>query len=872
MADQQRTFFSGRLLRRPLAFFLALVLAACGGGEGGVASSDLAASPLTAEGALAKRIDPAREFNKGTTAERAAKIASSYRSRIGQSSGSISDRDLAAVTAFVTAAMDATYWDKLVDVGLIAGNELPAATVKLKSPRGSPSQAQNNGYSAADYSPDRGLALGAARSLNTRTNLANLDLQGRFGFSFWLAEQGTGWMGTANSSTPYSMLHVDPGFVASYIGGSGANGARASSSGVLYHAIKQSLSSTKLFVDGVQLGATNTTPTSAVLRNADVEVFREAGESGRGYFYAIDNGTLTDSEVARFHADVRQLMYALGREIAPPLISADGHYTTAQTVAITQAPTRSSTAGAAIHYTVDGSAPSTASPLYTAPLQLANSTRIRAIAAKNGKVSLEASAQVAIVPEGFTTQKYYTAHVMVNLLSFTPDMVAWVRSMKGAGYNLIWAHLDDYQGSYVSTLRSLMDAAATVGGIQVMAGPSWWVEPALVVNAYKDTWNHPALLKIGGKRVYAGWDYQPYKNQPAVDSLLVQAGFARDQYALWVHSRYPYSYDSGKTWVGEFMTDSGYLHWHGRSSADLEMNVDHLYDTRPVDGLINFAVDQGPIDSLITTNKVITAASLRRGKLSMGGISAFYASVSFMDLGFQGAAQMWDAVLAAPPQLRPNGMSDTTANDYAELSYMSPMVVPPTNGLSFIPPLSAGYNLGNNIRYPLTDHSGIQAFLRPWVDAYLQNKAAPSFAQDRMFSWYWLHPQDAAPTPTIPAMFSGYPHLNQTWWNSQVYATGSIAIGGGYQVDGLKIHNRNMGKIRMAAHLSAPAQLKINGTLSEPKRAGPAYFEIEMGSFRGTPSFALVRDGVTVTTADGLQPITDSVFPGGWNFLATEVR
>ncbi len=169
----------------------------------------------------------------------------------------------------------------------------------------------------------------------------------------------------------------------------------------------------------------------------------------------------------------------------------------------------------------------------------------------------------------------------------------------------------------------------------------------------------------------------------------------RDQYYLWPSSRYPFSYDNGNTFVGEHLSPYGYLDWYGNSSAGQNIDIAHLYQTRQhLDGLINFAVDQGNKQNTILTNRLITETSIQQGKFSMGGVSAFYASASYTDFGFRGAAEVWDSLIALPVAGRPTAMSDITANDYAELSYMSPMVVPPTNGLSYIPPFSSGFHAG----------------------------------------------------------------------------------------------------------------------------------------------------------------------------------
>ncbi|TDH20826.1 hypothetical protein EXU57_20745 [Segetibacter sp. 3557_3] len=801
-------------------------------------------------------------------------IVTDYENRIRLNGGVISASDLQAVNTFVRAAKTNNYWDKIIDLAPLAGQDLNAALVKLKFPVPGTSLIANNGFQPSDYTPTSGLKLNRSCFLNSNTNLSKLNLQGLFGYSMWIEDKGWGWIGLPNSASPYSTLAVAPSSVNAYIGSASnyavVGGGVPSSREGFFHVIKQSLNTAKVFVDGRQVGITSNTPTTTELRDAAIQVFRDASDIGKGQFYCIDNGMLSNEQAVLFFNDVKRLLQDLGRRIAPPVFSAHGLYTQTQLVSITESPTNSLMAGATIHYTLDGTTPTVLSPIYNAPLAINKTTRLRAIAVKNDRVSEQTDKWISIVPQGFTSTKYYTAHVMVNLLAFTDNMDEWLKQMKASGYNLIWAHLDDYSGNYISTLRKLMDASARVGGIPVMPGPSWWVEPASVSQMYTDTWNHPALFTIGGKKVYTGWDYQ-MDNQSQLDNLLAAQNISTDDYYLWVHSRYPISYNDGATWLGENMTTSGYLSWFGTSDARSLEGVHHLYDTRPqIDGLINFAVDQGNKYSIIKTNRYITQSSVPRGKFSMAGVSSFYASVSFSDFGFNGAAEIWDSLLVAPAHSRPTAMSDITANDYAELSYISPLVIPAVNGMSFVPPLNAGFNLGDNVRYPIADHSGIQKFLRPWVEAYKNNLPAPTFQEDRMFSHYYLHPSTATPNPVLPTEFSNYAHLNQSWWNKTVYATGHIEVGGGNQVYGIKTRFET-DKIKMAAHLTAPAQLKINNTLSELKPAGAAYFEIDRDAFRGTPTFSIVRNGVEVKTGKGLQPITDNVFPGGWNFLSTEI-
>lgn len=70
--------------------------------------------------------------------------------------------------------------------------------------------------------------------------------------------------------------------------------------------------------------------------------------------------------------------YTINGQVAEPVLSpATGTYTSAQTVTMTCA-----TSGAAIHYTLDGTTPTSSSPLYTAPISIPVTTTVKAIGIK----------------------------------------------------------------------------------------------------------------------------------------------------------------------------------------------------------------------------------------------------------------------------------------------------------------------------------------------------------------------------------------------------------------------------------------------------------------------------------------------------------
>ena len=103
------------------------------------------------------------------------------------------------------------------------------------------------------------------------------------------------------------------------------------------------------------------------------------------YFYLLESGgaTVIESITIYYEAVVPQVA-------APTFTPAAGTYNAAQNVTI------SAEAGTTIHYTLDGTEPTTSSAKYTAPIQVSETKTIKAIAVKNEKVSQVASATYTI--------------------------------------------------------------------------------------------------------------------------------------------------------------------------------------------------------------------------------------------------------------------------------------------------------------------------------------------------------------------------------------------------------------------------------------------------------------------------------------------
>ena len=255
--------------------------------------------------------------------------ADDYFTRINATS-SISVSDQAAITNFVVAAKAHGYWDKLVDVGPLAGNNLAAALVKLKYPLNASTTVENRNFVEADYSPTGGLvgtSTAPYKWLNTKINYNTMtDSVG--GMAFWLGSPSAGTtkqrllMGLDNVATPFVNMS-SAGTL--YLGGT-VNAGMTMRTGAdgFYHGRRQSPTMLKYFLNGTSI-STSTAAAGTTTRSSEITVFagnRTISASGStvtgsldgtGFFYSIDNGLMSDVEAASYAADVEQLQISLGR-------------------------------------------------------------------------------------------------------------------------------------------------------------------------------------------------------------------------------------------------------------------------------------------------------------------------------------------------------------------------------------------------------------------------------------------------------------------------------------------------------------------------------------------------------------------------------
>jgi len=249
------------------------------------------------------------------------------------------------------------------------------------------------------------------------------------------------------------------------------------------------------------------------------------------------------------------------------------------------------------------------------------------------------------------------------------------------------------------------------------------------------------------------------------------------------------------------------------------------------------------------------------GKFIFPGINVEYKSAQHTDYGWSGLAKQGDSLL--PHASLMTGIIKTTGNDFNENTGMdrSPTVV--ANGFSYIPTLGSGYVLGANTPIAILDKSGINKFFTKWISAIrTKRQSIVSTAADEIYVCQPRHFRAASPNSTIPSEFAPYSaYINSTYWNATRYATAPAWVSNGALIP-------DFDKIRVAAFLSEPGEIEINGTASSTMGPGLVYYEVALAV--GTPTIKIKRGGSDIVTVSGM-PVNDNgsthpVYPGGYDF------
>jgi hypothetical protein len=119
---------------------------------------------------------------------------------------------------------------------------------------------------------------------------------------------------------------------------------------------------------------------------------------------------------------VASATYTIQQQVATPTFSpAGGTYTGSVTVTISDA-----TSGATIHYTTDGSTPTTGSPVYTGPITFTQTTTLKAMAAAGGMTNSAVASATYTIQQRAATPTFnppggtYVLNLSVSISDTTP--------------------------------------------------------------------------------------------------------------------------------------------------------------------------------------------------------------------------------------------------------------------------------------------------------------------------------------------------------------------------------------------------------------------------------------------------------------------
>ena len=198
--------------------------------------------------------------------------------------------------------------------------------------------------------------------------------------------------------------------------------------------------------------------------------------------YSTSNMTGSNASGYNFYLD----LFVKGEGGVPPtptvatptFTPAAGTYFEAQTVSITCA-----TEGATIHYTIDGSEPTTNSTIYTTPLAIGETTTVKAIAVK----------------EGYNESGIATAEYIIQLGMATIFSQNWEGDMNG------WSFVDVNGNASWSIASYSNNHYAYINGYNQGANEDWCISPAFNL----DNYGEPTLSFKTAKN-YNGADLQVF--------------------------------------------------------------------------------------------------------------------------------------------------------------------------------------------------------------------------------------------------------------------------------------------------------------------------------------------------------------------------
>ena len=185
------------------------------------------------------------------------------------------------------------------------------------------------------------------------------------------------------------------------------------------------------------------------------------------------------------NSDVSTALYTISTNVEMPEFSpAGGTYTTPQSVAITTA-----TPDAVIHYTTDGTVPTEASPVYTVPLDISQTTTVRAMAVKSGMVDSSINTAIYTITGTVATPTFSPAPGVYssaqNIVISSATHGATIR------YTTDGSTPDIFSPVYYAPISITSDT--TIKAIAVKAG---WLDSNMATAVYSISVAGPQLVSL----------------------------------------------------------------------------------------------------------------------------------------------------------------------------------------------------------------------------------------------------------------------------------------------------------------------------------------------------------------------------------------
>ncbi len=669
-----------------------------------------------------------------------------------------------------------------------------------------------------------------------------------------------------------SMINIAPA-QDNFIFGAGASyGGSASVRGSIYahsfHGIRSEYSKVKMYTNGLfqRENVTDGATTGPEVREINFNVKR-----GEALLWGMDDGSLTEAEIQGYHVACKNLLFGLAQLVPKPFVPQMGVNVGRTSITVEIDPI---VRVGKVYYTLDGTEPTVNSMPYLRPFIVSQPVNLRCITVLDGFKSEVTNGWVSFASEESVRNKYRSTHLMTALTQFVDfgkgsplkNAIAYLKELQKNGLNQVWAHNDDYGSvvkgkwvisNYVENLLTLFAAATYLDGFTISPGLFPGKEQLIIDRFFADMLGSTALAMYEGRPLFSFYDYTP-NDEPKIAIALAKLGLKRSDIKIVGNSRIPYMEGQWIDNVSSLVrgdTDEGVLRKF-KTTAPL------------LDGVISFAVDIS--GQVISNNTLLNSGAAKFGKYRAVGINGLYTSVSYFCTDYKGLAAQAQAIIDLPIEERPNVWHTITANDDIELSYAEKFMTLFTNGLTYIPALTAGWAHGSGgTRLAFTDHSGISEWIRPWSDAFRHNRLHPSFIEDKLFTWHWLHPADVPYQIKLPAELAALnlPHLNQQWWNATLYSSRKEGDDNGH-IEGIRQHLKNeIETFVLAGQFTKPGYLQIEAPDGVKHTSGLitiGYGQITCPQILGVFKVRMLRADLIVIYGECME-ITNNMYPGAMN-------